>query len=99
MSKYIEAEAAIKILRGALSHEEDANDAESIIRSMPAADVVKRVYRGRRPSDDLVEVVRCRECKHYHTGMFCEKWADLHPHAEEYPMVGSDGYCHYGEKR
>lgn len=53
--------------------------------------------RGRR-SDDLVEVVRCRECKHYYTGMFCEKWADLHPHAEEYPMVGSDGYCHYGEK-
>lgn len=50
------------------------------------------------PAADVVEVVRCRECKHYHTGMFCEKWADLHPHAEEYPMVGSDGYCHYGEK-
>lgn len=52
-----------------------------------------------KPVVDIVEVVRCRDCKHYHTGMYCEKWADLHPHAEEYPMVGSNGYCHYGERR
>lgn len=50
------------------------------------------------PTIDAVPVVRCKDCKYYKTGMFCEKWADLHPHAEEYPMVCSDGYCHYGAK-
>lgn len=51
MAKYIEAEKTIKILRNALSHEEDANDAEIIIRNMPAADVEEvrhgRWYKGR----------------------------------------------------
>ena len=70
MSKYIEAEAAIKILRGALSHEEDANDAESIIRSMPAADVVE-VRHGewvrainQKHSAKWSSKVACSVCRH-----------------------------------
>lgn len=53
----------------------------------------------RQHTVDAVPVVRCRECKYYQTGMFCEKWADLHPHAEEYPMVCSNGFCHYSERK
>lgn len=62
---------------------------------------LRRVYQEIKalPAADVVEVVRCRECKHYQTGMFCEKWADLHPHAEVYPMVSSNGYCHYGDRK
>lgn len=51
------------------------------------------------PSVDAVEVVRCKDCRHYLTGMFCEAWADLHPHAETYPEIPSRGYCHLAERR
>ncbi|MBQ7064145.1 MAG: hypothetical protein IJM90_04575 [Firmicutes bacterium] len=47
----------------------------------------------------IIEIVRCKYCKYYCTGLFCKKWADLHPYAETYPMVSSNGFCHFGERR
>ncbi len=41
MSKYIDAEATIKGLQSALPHAEDTDEAERLIRSMPAADVAE----------------------------------------------------------
>lgn len=33
------------------------------------------------PAADVVEVVRCKDCKHFHaveTGMFCDKYVSIH---------------------
>jgi len=41
---------------------------------------------------DLVEVVRCKECKHWDSDCI---WCDLWGNTQEY----DDGYCSYGERK
>lgn len=38
---------------------------------------------------DIVRVVRCKDCIHYHGGEYCENDTYVKP----------DGYCHWGERR
>lgn len=66
MNKYIEAEALKAFMRAKLTGNDlyTPNGIDEFVDGLPAADVVKRVYRGRRPSDDLVKVVRCKDCKY-----------------------------------
>lgn len=47
---------------------------------------------------DMVVVIRCRDCKHYHSMIngcdwFVNEWYD------EYVEVEPDGYCAWGERR
>lgn len=42
------------------------------------------------PTADVVEVVRCRDCKHYSGGRFC--------YYSENTVLDND-YCSYGERR
>jgi len=48
-----------------------------------------------QPTADVVEVVRCKDCRHYvnseHYGMMCE----ILVHAEQ----GDNFYCGYGQKK
>lgn len=102
MSKYIELEKAIEAVKGAFKFEVESpanyrDIAVETLKLLPSADVVKRVYRGRRPSDDLVEVVRCKECKHNIQG-YCEYWGDRFHYWEECDLIDEDGFCHKGEK-
>lgn len=39
------------------------------------------------PAADVVEVVRCRDCKNYHTDTRCEMFPD------------QNDYCSYGERK
>lgn len=46
----------------------------------------------RLPSADVVEVVRCKDCKFWDSGCrWCELWGDT----QEY----DNGYCSYGERK
>ena len=47
------------------------------------------------PAADVVEVVRCRECKYSHEDeIFGNRWCDSHLGCRK---VKDDGYCYLGE--
>jgi hypothetical protein len=52
------------------------------------------------PTVDAVEVVRCKDCKHYHeeTG-FCEEHSCFCKEDMEWNMFAEDDFCSYGERR
>lgn len=50
---------------------------------------------------DLVEVVRCKDCRHYDLML---GWCDIHSHYSTYNgddryLFGNEDYCSYGEVR
>lgn len=51
------------------------------------------------PTVDAVEVVRCKDCKHWKhaDGIGCTDFVKICSLA--YYMIGEDGYCLYGERR
>ena len=57
----------------------------------------------RQPTEDVVKVVRCKDCKYYRKniscvgGLYngCSEWLNEGNEIE----VREDGYCSYGEKR
>lgn len=78
MAEYIEREAAIKALQP--THAPAINEVlASVLRRVPAADVV--------------EVVRCRDCKHRAEDDFCtgRGWPDQ--------LVADDGFCEKGKRK
>lgn len=77
VSKYIDADKAIKdYAHYGIKHFYDATDLEAILNECPAADVV--------------EVVRCKECKHADLFYpYCTIWE---------AAIDGDGYCYKGEK-
>ena len=50
------------------------------------------------PTVDAVEVVRCRECKHWHKEtLFCDY--TLYGEAQEHVNWYADDFCSYGERK
>ena len=50
------------------------------------------------PTVDAVEVVRCKDCKHYTKDtMWCEMCSSTK--SEPYPMWYADDFCSYGERK
>ena len=44
------------------------------------------------------EIVRCRDCKHYHAEINgCDEFGDIWH--DEYANVEPDGFCKWGERR
>lgn len=65
-----------------------------------ASGLLRRVERdgkviGKSPTVDAVEVVRCRDCKHYKPDEY-ECGCDF---AGGLPYVKADDFCSYGERR
>lgn len=82
MSEYISRTELVEALMEIFEVAKMPHDvAEAIADSVPAADVV--------------EVIRCKDCRHYindeHYGMMCE----ILVHAEQ----GDNFYCGYGQKK
>lgn len=48
---------------------------------------------------DLVEVVRCKECKHRYDPARCALWYATMNGTEYFAERGKDFYCSYGERR
>lgn len=88
MSDYISREAVVEFIRSYRCSTDVAIHMEQHLNEIPAADVV--------------EVVRCFECKYsehwYRDKRFCRLW-----YGEEKPPapidVFDDGFCNYGERR
>lgn len=96
MSDYISREAAIDSLvklertarHNSVLRPDHVEECREVLRSIPAADVV--------------EVVRCKDCKYsehwYRDKRLCRLW-----YGEEKPSapidVFDDGFCNYGERR
>ena len=90
MAEYIEREAAMKILNSeAVFCAKNFKDGEA--RGWNGA------YRsiGKMPAADVVEVVRCKDCKHMEIepcGRYCHVWGFFNG-------AGDEGFCNYGERR
>lgn len=101
MNKYIEAEELKTFMRTMLTGNDlyTPNGIDEFVDRLPAADVVKRVYRGRRPSDDLVKVVRCKDCKYQNKGQNeCEAWNICEYRSWLYFPVNDEDFCSNGER-
>lgn len=67
-------------------------------------------YDGRLPRDivaeiptvDAVEVVRCKDCKHYDNSegiQWCKLNSKFYPGGFDWHSFPEDGFCYYGERR
>ena len=49
---------------------------------------------------DAVEVVRCRDCKHWDSETwFCDNHSTVGHHGLEWNMFSEDDFCSYGERK
>ena len=77
MSRYIDADVFMKNLKTNEHGDTDVNQVEIAINKSRA---------------DVVEVVRCKNCKWWDSDCgWCDLWGNTH----EY----KDGYCSYGERK
>ena len=52
------------------------------------------------PTVDAVEVVRCKDCEHWHEETaFCEKHSRFDSFGMDWNMFEDDDFCSYGERR
>lgn len=84
--EFIEREALIKSDDWqSLKNDFDKARAHIIILAQPAADVV--------------EVVRCKDCKHRYVPARCALWYATMNDKEYFVERGENFYCSYGERR
>lgn len=79
MSRYIDAD---KLARTYMLKGKDKLRLATVINELELA-----------PAEDVVEVVRCKDCKHYRTDE--DGWCIYH----EDCYLKPDDYCSYGERR
>lgn len=53
----------------------------------------------KRPTVDAVEVVRCRECIHYFSGVCLKIYSDGNVSADAWQERYDDDFCSYGERK
>ena len=52
------------------------------------------------PTIDAVEVVRCRDCKHWDAETwFCDNHSTFDHHGLDWNMFSEDDFCSYGERK
>lgn len=89
MAEYIEREAAIETFEQAFDNNWEVSGTLDRIRAIPAADVV--------------EVVRCRECKHSIMHKFPYNYEKVlacnDPHGVTIRAVKPMHFCSYGERK
>ena len=55
-----------------------------------------------QPTIDAVEVVRCKDCRHWHdhiTTTWCSRGAELRPQESGWIKRKADDFCSYGERK
>lgn len=91
MAEYIKRTDVMKICREYSKHCFNSNDA-------CGQDIADRIENDvvALPTADVVEVVRCKDCKYYfRDSCFNEVWGDSDP----VPEVNKNDFCSYGERR
>ena len=90
MSRYIDAD---KLLTDELTHTLPIGCGRSSGRVVVFVDDIEK-----QPTADLVEVVRCKDCKYYKANCcFNPQW-DFES-SVEIPLVRETDFCSYGERR
>lgn len=51
------------------------------------------------PTVDAVEVVRCKDCKHYDMGVCLKIYSDGNVHSAAWQSRRPDDFCSYGERK
>lgn len=75
----------------------DREKAILVVRHAWAKGLEPTQYIEQIPAADVVEVVRCRECKYsYKDEIFGNRWCDSHLGCKK---VKDDGYCYLGERK
>ena len=96
-------------VREKTSNEKRLIDANAFLKDILTAGIGKTIIEysesdiaymiRKRPTEDALEVVRCRDCKHYDTADFSGNilyGCNLHPSMLD---VTPDGFCSYGERK
>lgn len=75
----------------------EANDLMKHLPNEPYKGAIRRVLQ-QAPAADVVEVVRCRDCKYYDSYYIsCDH--ERHDHQEFRVVQEPDDYCSYAERR
>ena len=78
------------------------NLAVEALKALPSADAVQaddriepnKIYCSPLIADNVVEVVRCKDCKYWRYNSNCNRWAD-DSHDQAY--TNANDFCSYGE--
>ena len=92
--EYIERDALLRDIEDAVVFSVGRNEPSAELRG--AGKIVDRIRCA--PTADVVEVVRCKDCKHWNKdAMACDTlpWVNSSEHANWY----ADDFCSYGERR
>ena len=93
MADLISRQAAIDAVRKLYILEPRINNDYAYDMALDQTDAVLKAL----PSADAVEVVRCKDCKHY---VSRESVCKLHSNNYEPPVsMDDDDYCSYGERK
>ena len=92
MAEYIEREKAFKLIKEQKEKETGAYSKGRNTGLFIAGSIInnKEVL----PTADVVEVVRCKECKHFTAGYCCR---DIKGRSQMHYM-GEEAFCSYGER-
>lgn len=92
MPEYIEREAVLKKIDTAIGEYAQHGEIVRFIGDCRASVIYALAA-------DVVEVVRCSECKHHHDPMRCALWYGTLGDNEYFLEHGKDFYCAFGERR
>ncbi len=99
MAEYIEREKAFKLIKEQKEKETGAYSRGKNKGLIIAGSIInnKEVL----PAADVVEVVRCKECKHFIASnpSYCKYHTDNASYSDEACWVTEIDFCSYGERR
>lgn len=98
MSRYVDADALIEELQSCSYNtwSKDTNRTWWAQAVKVKDNIIECIER--QPTADVVEVVRCKDCKHWGGttyGFVCRKFSGI----DTKICMGADHYCSYGERR
>ena len=91
MDDYIEKKTALKIID---------NYAKSVTADgKVVVDAIRDIVDVITPAADVVEVVRCKDCKYFTQDKIADEIMDICVYFGGMVSIASDGFCSYSERR
>lgn len=92
MMEYISKQLAVEELENLRQQYEMRDDCDELV-ARKCKNAVSAL-----PAADVVEVVRCRECRHRHT-RDCAMYYECSQCGGQWDWTTEDGFCSYGERK
>lgn len=97
MTEYIEREAVLKIIDDNCPKDKGGYNTEEEIGAGVACCYIRKAVEN-IPTDDVVEVVRCKDCRFYESNCCFNRQWDMES-STEIPLVRETDFCSYGERK